>query len=80
MGTSKHPLHEALLQSKSYEKCLIYKNGDMQAHEISIDTTKFCGSVRKFSPILLLQMDNCGGNNKNCYLFVFLLLLMSRSV
>jgi hypothetical protein len=47
-GTSNHPLHEALLQSKSYEKCLIYKQDDMQAHEISVDNTNFCRSNRKF--------------------------------
>jgi hypothetical protein len=79
-GNIKHPLHEALLQSESYEKCLIYKKDDMQEHEISVDNTNFCRSNRKLPPILLLQMDNCCGDNKNLYVFAFLSLLTSRRV
>jgi hypothetical protein len=78
--TLKHPLHEALLQFNSYEKILIYKQDDMQAHETSVDSKKFCKAKRKFPPILLMQMNNCAGNNKNHYVLKFLSLLTSRRV
>jgi hypothetical protein len=78
--TLKHPLHEALLQFKSYEKCLIYKQDDMQAHETSVDNTNFCKENRKLPPILLMQMNNCARNNKNHYVLKFVSLLTSRRV
>jgi hypothetical protein len=37
--TSNYPLHDSLLQTKSYEKCFLYKKDDMQAPEIHVDNT-----------------------------------------
>ena len=37
--TSNYPLHDSLLQTKSYEKCFLYKKDNIQAHEIHVDNT-----------------------------------------
>jgi len=37
--TSNYPLHDSLLQSKSYEKCFLYKKDNIQAPEIHVDNT-----------------------------------------
>jgi hypothetical protein len=38
--TSNYPLHDYLLQTKSYEGCWIYKKHDMQEPELSVDNIK----------------------------------------
>ena len=73
-GTSQHPLHDALLQSTSYENCVNYKQDRLQ------DYTNLCMPKKKLPPILLLQMDNCLGDNKNRFVFAFLSLLTARRV
>ena len=52
-GSSKHQLHDSLLQSESWEKRVIYKNDVMQ-HDIVQ-----CMPNRKLPPIILFwKMDN----------------------
>jgi len=56
MRESKNQFHEALLQFESYEKCLIYRQDDMQSHEISVDKTKLCRSNKKWPPTILTNI------------------------
>ena len=52
----------------------------MQKHDQRTGITNLHLSNKKFPSILLLQMDNCVDDNKNCYVFAFLSLLTSRRV
>lgn len=45
-----------------------------------VDSTNVSMSNKKLTPILLLQMDNCVGDNKNIYAFSFLSLLIAKRV
>jgi hypothetical protein len=71
-GSSIHPLHDALLQNESYEKSQEYKRESMQDLSMPRD------SLNKLPLILFLQLNNCGGDNKNHYLFSFASMLIKR--
>ena len=74
------PFASSLSQSRSYEKCLIYRKYQMEAHDRSIDNNNFWSSKRKLPPILWMEMDICVDDNNIGYVFSFLSLLTSRRV
>ena len=52
----------------------------MQHDILCVDDTDQCMPNKKIPDILLLQMDNCLGNNKNHFVFAFLSLLTTMRV
>ena len=67
-------LHDALIQNEFYGKCQEYKSVAIQAWSMA------SASLNKLPPILFLQLENCGGENKNHYLFSFVSMLTTKSI
>ena len=47
---------------------------------LEISSSSSIKSFKKLPPCLLLQLDNCGSENKNRYVFAYLSLLVAKQV
>ena len=76
-GSSRNTLSNALLQNSIYSKCRVYKDAFLSLNGSSKNQNL---DFKPLPPHLLLQLDNAASDNKNCYVFMFLSLLIALGV